>query len=197
MNTMLPCCPHHSSASCSFEAVVHHCYTAATALPRKTACHQVTVQAFTAASDFTVPLYSSEMVSQALQTVASGKHAVMQSGVKQGHTMYMLMTAYRCPQHQIRCSGWTRLLCSVFAKLHLYSADVDLLLLLQLGNFRVEPPGLFRGRGEHPKMGRVKTRIYPRDIVINIGRCCLQRRLMHILMCISMMAITQCSKACA
>ena len=23
------------------------------------------------------------------------------------------------------------------------------------GNFRVEPAGLFRGRGEHPKMGQV------------------------------------------
>eukprot|EP00891_Asterochloris_glomerata_P001684 jgi/Astpho2/1684/Aster-04112 len=39
----------------------------------------------------------------------------------------------------------------------------------QVGNFRVEPPGLFRGRGEHPKMGRIKRRIYPRDITINIG----------------------------
>lgn len=39
----------------------------------------------------------------------------------------------------------------------------------QVGNFRVEPPGLFRGRGEHPRMGKLKSRIYPRDIVINIG----------------------------
>ena len=39
----------------------------------------------------------------------------------------------------------------------------------QVGNFRVEPPGLFRGRGEHPKMGMLKRRIYPRDITINIG----------------------------
>ena len=38
-----------------------------------------------------------------------------------------------------------------------------------VGNFRVEPPGLFRGRGEHPKMGRLKKRIYPCDITINIG----------------------------
>ncbi|GIL73157.1 hypothetical protein Vretimale_4749 [Volvox reticuliferus] len=38
-----------------------------------------------------------------------------------------------------------------------------------VGNFRVEPPGLFRGRGEHPKMGKIKRRIYPRDITINIG----------------------------
>jgi DNA topoisomerase-1 len=29
---------------------------------------------------------------------------------------------------------------------------------LQVGNFRVEPPGLFRGRGEHPKMGMIKVR---------------------------------------
>lgn len=39
-----------------------------------------------------------------------------------------------------------------------------------VGNFRVEPPGLFRGRGEHPKMGKLKSRIYPRDITINIGK---------------------------
>lgn len=39
----------------------------------------------------------------------------------------------------------------------------------KVGNFMVEPPGLFRGRGEHPKMGRVKRRIYPEDITINIG----------------------------
>ena len=41
--------------------------------------------------------------------------------------------------------------------------------MMQVGNFRVEPPGLFRGRGEHPKMGKLKRRIYPRDITINIG----------------------------
>lgn len=41
---------------------------------------------------------------------------------------------------------------------------------LQLGNFRVEPPGLFRGRGEHPKMGKFKRRIYPRDVTINVGK---------------------------
>ena len=26
-----------------------------------------------------------------------------------------------------------------------------------VGNFRVEPPGLFRGRGAHPKTGRLKV----------------------------------------
>ena len=40
----------------------------------------------------------------------------------------------------------------------------------RVGNYKVEPPGLFRGRGEHPKMGRVKKRIMPEDIVINIGK---------------------------
>lgn len=39
----------------------------------------------------------------------------------------------------------------------------------QVGNFRVEPPGLFRGRGEHPKTGRVKRRVTPEMITINIG----------------------------
>ncbi|KAG2499993.1 hypothetical protein HYH03_002275 [Edaphochlamys debaryana] len=38
-----------------------------------------------------------------------------------------------------------------------------------VGNFRVEPPGLFRGRGEHPRQGKIKKRVYPRDITINIG----------------------------
>lgn len=37
-------------------------------------------------------------------------------------------------------------------------------------NFNIEPPGLFRGRGSHPKMGRVKKRILPEDVTINIGR---------------------------
>ncbi|XP_022940477.1 DNA topoisomerase 1 alpha-like [Cucurbita moschata] len=40
----------------------------------------------------------------------------------------------------------------------------------KVGNFRVEPPGLFRGRGEHPKMGKLKRRIHPKDITINIGK---------------------------
>ncbi len=40
----------------------------------------------------------------------------------------------------------------------------------KIGNYRVEPPGLFLGRGEHPKMGQVKKRVYPEDIIINIGK---------------------------
>ena len=39
----------------------------------------------------------------------------------------------------------------------------------KVGNFRVEPPSLFRGRGEHPKTGRVKKRVMPEQITINIG----------------------------
>ncbi|KAI1376260.1 hypothetical protein F4677DRAFT_86431 [Hypoxylon crocopeplum] len=39
----------------------------------------------------------------------------------------------------------------------------------KVGNFRVEPPGLFRGRGEHPKTGKVKKRVLPEQITINIG----------------------------
>lgn len=39
----------------------------------------------------------------------------------------------------------------------------------RLGNFRIEPPGLFRGRGDHPKMGCLKQRVRPEDIVINTG----------------------------
>ena len=36
------------------------------------------------------------------------------------------------------------------------------------GNFRIEPPGIFLGRGCHPKAGKIKKRIYPEDITINI-----------------------------
>jgi len=27
----------------------------------------------------------------------------------------------------------------------------------RIGNFKTEPPGLFRGRGDHPKQGRIKV----------------------------------------
>ncbi|KAG8902873.1 DNA topoisomerase 1 [Tulasnella sp. 403] len=39
----------------------------------------------------------------------------------------------------------------------------------KVGNFRIEPPGLFRGRGEHPKKGCLKFRVRPEDIVLNLG----------------------------
>jgi len=40
----------------------------------------------------------------------------------------------------------------------------------KIGNFRLEPPGLFRGRGEHPKMGRLKKRIKANEIIINCSK---------------------------
>ncbi|KAF3905540.1 hypothetical protein AA313_de0203804 [Arthrobotrys entomopaga] len=40
----------------------------------------------------------------------------------------------------------------------------------KVGNFRVEPPGLFRGRGEHPKRGMYKKRVTPEQITLNIGK---------------------------
>lgn len=40
----------------------------------------------------------------------------------------------------------------------------------RVGNYMVEPPGIFIGRGCHPKLGRIKKRILPSDIIINIGR---------------------------
>ena len=36
--------------------------------------------------------------------------------------------------------------------------------------FRIEPPGLFRGRGEHPKMGMIKRRTMPEDVIINCSK---------------------------
>ncbi|XP_076764089.1 DNA topoisomerase 1 isoform X1 [Xylocopa sonorina] len=40
----------------------------------------------------------------------------------------------------------------------------------KIGNFKIEPPGLFRGRGEHPKMGKLKKRVMPEDILINCSK---------------------------
>lgn len=40
----------------------------------------------------------------------------------------------------------------------------------KIGNFKIEPPGLFRGRGEHPKMGKLKKRVMPRDVMINCSK---------------------------
>lgn len=40
----------------------------------------------------------------------------------------------------------------------------------KIGNFKIEPPGLFRGRGEHPKMGKLKRRIVPEDVIINCSK---------------------------
>ncbi|XP_074685649.1 DNA topoisomerase I, mitochondrial isoform X3 [Strix aluco] len=40
----------------------------------------------------------------------------------------------------------------------------------KIGNFKTEPPGLFRGRGDHPKMGMLKRRIMPEDVVINCSK---------------------------
>lgn len=40
----------------------------------------------------------------------------------------------------------------------------------KIGNFKIEPPGLFRGRGEHPKMGKLKKRVEPEDVLINCSK---------------------------
>ena len=39
----------------------------------------------------------------------------------------------------------------------------------KVANFNIEPPQVFRGRGEHPHAGRVKSRIVPEYVAINIG----------------------------
>ena len=41
---------------------------------------------------------------------------------------------------------------------------------VKIANFRVDPPGLFRGRGTHPKQGMVRRRIQPEDVIINCGK---------------------------
>jgi DNA topoisomerase-1 len=38
----------------------------------------------------------------------------------------------------------------------------------KVGNFTVEPVGLFMGRGKHPKRGKIKKEVNPEDVTINI-----------------------------
>ena len=38
-----------------------------------------------------------------------------------------------------------------------------------VGNYKIEPPGIFIGRGNHPKMGMLKKRLRPNDVIINIS----------------------------
>uniref|UniRef100_A0A8C4NCW2 DNA topoisomerase I n=1 Tax=Eptatretus burgeri TaxID=7764 RepID=A0A8C4NCW2_EPTBU len=40
----------------------------------------------------------------------------------------------------------------------------------KIGNFKIEPPGLFRGRGDHPKQGMLKRRVQPEDVIINCSK---------------------------
>lgn len=39
-----------------------------------------------------------------------------------------------------------------------------------VGNYKLEPPGIFIGRGNHPKLGRIKKRLYPEDITLNLDK---------------------------
>ncbi len=41
----------------------------------------------------------------------------------------------------------------------------------KVGNYNMEPPGTFRGRGEHPKMGKLKTRVHPEQVKLNVSEC--------------------------
>ncbi|RKP25788.1 DNA topoisomerase I [Syncephalis pseudoplumigaleata] len=38
----------------------------------------------------------------------------------------------------------------------------------KIGNFRIEPPSLLRGRGAHPKTGCLKSRIMPEQVILNL-----------------------------
>lgn len=39
-----------------------------------------------------------------------------------------------------------------------------------VGNFRMEPPAIFIGRGCNPKLGKVKGRIYPENVTLNLSK---------------------------
>ncbi len=40
----------------------------------------------------------------------------------------------------------------------------------KVGNYKIEPPGIFMGRGNNPNLGKIKSRIFPEDVIINIGK---------------------------
>ena len=39
----------------------------------------------------------------------------------------------------------------------------------KVGNYNMEPPGAFRGRGAHPKMGKLKSRVLPEQVSVNLS----------------------------
>ena len=39
-----------------------------------------------------------------------------------------------------------------------------------VGNYLVEPPSIFIGRGCHPYIGKIKKRVYPEDITLNLSK---------------------------
>lgn len=39
-----------------------------------------------------------------------------------------------------------------------------------IANYKIEPPSIFRGRGENKLKGRIKPRVLPGDVTINIGK---------------------------
>ena len=59
----------------------------------------------------------------------------------------------------------------------------------KVGNFNIEPPGLFRGRGDHPKQGMLKRRVMPEDVIINCSKYVLVR---HSSVCLCATAICLC-----
>ncbi|ORZ36844.1 hypothetical protein BCR44DRAFT_1431871 [Catenaria anguillulae PL171] len=40
---------------------------------------------------------------------------------------------------------------------------------VKLGAFHVDPPCIFRGRGQHPLAGKIRARVRPEDVIINVG----------------------------
>jgi len=40
----------------------------------------------------------------------------------------------------------------------------------KIGNFKIEPPGIFIGRGCHPLLGSIKPKILPKDIILNLSK---------------------------
>ena len=40
----------------------------------------------------------------------------------------------------------------------------------KIGNYKIEPPGIFLGRGTHPKLGLIKKRVLPEDVTLNLSK---------------------------
>jgi DNA topoisomerase-1 len=51
-----------------------------------------------------------------------------------------------------------------FYKYCLFDGEIE-----KVSNCLVEPPGIFRGRGEHPHAGRIKQRVVPEFVSLNVG----------------------------
>lgn len=64
-------------------------------------------------------------------------------------------------KYQLKCLNKAKKMKYGYAKINDFLEEV--------GNYTVEPMGIFQGRGKQPNRGKIKPKIIPEDVTINIG----------------------------